>query len=276
MNAPGQAGQTGMGCPAGAGETKVIMVKFQPYAHLPGGFSQNDGTIDFYGRINSLLRGDMRVLDLGAGRAAWFEDDPSAYRRSLRLLKGKVAEVIATDVDEAVQQNRSCDRALLMEDGIIPLEDNSVDMVIADYVLEHVDDADGFRAEVSRVLRPGGYFCARTPHKWSYVSVLARLLGNAHHIPILSRAQPDRKAVDVFPTRYRLNTLHTVRSCFAGFEDFSLIYRPDPAYYFGNRSLYHALGFLHRLMPAALSGGLFVFLQKPGRAPGRPEHKASC
>lgn len=236
---------------------------YLPYAHLPGGFSPNDGTIDFYGRINALIRPEMRVLDLGAGRAGWFEDDPVTYRRELRLLKGKVAEVVAADVDDAVMQNRSSDRNVLIENGRIPVPDASFDVVVADYVLEHIVDVPAFRAEIDRVLRPGGHFCARTPHKWSYVSILARLSGNSRHTRILSRAQPTRKEIDVFPTAYRLNTPGAIAASFAGYASQSFVYRTDPAYFFGSRAVYGVLSLLHRVMPVALCGSFFVFLRKP-------------
>ena len=49
---------------------------FDPYKNMVGGFSPNDGTIGFYLRVNSIVERDSVVLDLGAGRAAWFNDDP--------------------------------------------------------------------------------------------------------------------------------------------------------------------------------------------------------
>lgn len=225
-------------------------------------YSSNDGTIEFYGRINSILAPDMHVLDLGAGRAGWFEDDPCAYRKGIRLLTGKVAKVIATDVDPAVLKNRACDRALVMEGNTIPLPDASIDMIVADWVLEHVDDPNAFHNEVNRVLRPGGYFCARTPHGFSYLSMFARLIANSSHSRLLRKIQPSRKAEDVFPTRYRINSLTQVRKHFSSFEDYSYIFRPDPAYYFGSMSIYYVLEFLHRIFPAPLSGCLYVFLRK--------------
>lgn len=35
-----------------------------------GGFGANDGTLDFYLRINTALQPDMTIVDLGAGRGA--------------------------------------------------------------------------------------------------------------------------------------------------------------------------------------------------------------
>lgn len=237
-------------------------MQYNPHERMIGGFSPNDGTIEFYGRINSILSPDMTVLDLGAGRAEWFEDGKCEYKRQLQLLKGKVKEVIATDVAPAVLSNRACDRSILMSENKICLPDSSVDIVIADWVLEHIKAPMEFKSEVDRVLKPGGYFFARTPHGASYLSIAARLVPNRLHSIVLKKIQPDRKAQDVFPTFYRLNSLNSVRSVFFNYFDYSYIFRPNPAYFFGSRFVYKLQSLVHRLLPAFFYGFLYVCLQK--------------
>ncbi len=235
---------------------------FNPFGKVLGGYSQSDGTIDFYGRINSVLKPEFKILDLGAGRAAWYEDDDVEYRRSLRQLKGKVAEVIAADIDPIVKENRASDRQIVIGDRSIPLRDNSIDLIVADYVLEHIDDVDQFKKEVDRILKVGGYFCARTPHKFHYVSMAARAVNNNNHPAWLRSIQPGRKSIDVFPTQYKLNTFSAVRAVFDDYDDFSFLYRADPSYFFGNKYIFNFLAMTHRLMPAFFSGNLFIFLRK--------------
>jgi len=235
---------------------------FEPYSKVFGGYSQNDGTVDFYGRINFILKPEFKVLDLGAGRAAWYEDDKNLYRKSVRLMKGKVAEVIAADVDPIVAENRAADRTVLIENGTVPLSDHSVDLIIADYVLEHIDDAALFTSEVDRLLKSGGYFCARTPHKYSYVALGSRIVSNGQHSSVLGQLQPERKEVDVFPTRYKMNTLSQIAQLFPDYEDASFLYRTEPSYFFGSKPLHTLLSLSHRFMPAPLCGNLFIFLRK--------------
>jgi SAM-dependent methyltransferase len=230
--------------------------------NLFSGFSPSDGTVDFYTRIGCFIQPEFEVLDLGAGRAAWYEDDSNKCRRSLRFLKGRVANVVAADVDEAVLQNCTADETVVLQQGALPFEDQRFDLIIADYVLEHIDDPAGFAAEVARVLKPGGLFAARTPHKYCYVAMIARLVSNEKHSRVLSKVQPDRKEIDVFPTRYRLNRLRDISASFPAFENKSFIFRSDPAYFFGNKYLFKMQDFLHRLMPAFFAGNLFVFLVK--------------
>jgi hypothetical protein len=49
-------------------------MKYNPNSKFVGGFTNNDGTIDFYLRVKALANENSVVLDLGAGRAAWNED----------------------------------------------------------------------------------------------------------------------------------------------------------------------------------------------------------
>ncbi|RYH07913.1 class I SAM-dependent methyltransferase [Tropicimonas sp. IMCC6043] len=237
---------------------------FDPQSSLMGGVLPGDGTVDFYLRVATIVDARTVLLDLGAGRGEWFEDDDVPLRRNLRLMKGRAVEVIGVDVDPAVLENRSVDRAAVITDGVIPVPDGAVDVIVCDYVLEHVDDVAGFAAEIDRVLKPGGWFCARTPSKWHYIAMAGRIMSNGLASRLIRRSQPDRKQEDVFPTVYKLNRLRDVAAAFPSYESRSFVFRTRPSYFFGNRALFWAFDFLHRVMPAAFSGNLFVFLKKSG------------
>lgn len=230
-----------------------------------GGFLPLDGTIEFYSRVKALARPTDLAVDLGAGRGAWFEEDESDFRREMRKLKGHVAHVVGCDIDPAVLGNRAVDSARLLAPGQRwPFDDASVDLIVSDYVLEHIEDPQAFAAEVHRVLKPGGWLCARTPTKYNYVSIGARLVSNVRHARVLSAAQPGRKAEDVFPTAYRLNTRNDLDRAFspARFENLSYTYSSEPQYHFGRVWVYRTFQFLHWLLPRAMTGNLFIFLRK--------------
>lgn len=239
------------------------MSVYDPGSEMIGGFSVRDGTIDFYLRVNALASKDMVVLDLGAGRAGWFEDDICKTRNRIRLLKGKVRSLIAADVDKAVLENRASDHQLIIQNGSIQLEKNSVDLIVADYVLEHIEDVEKFINLVNSCLKSGGWFCARTPHKFSYVSLISSIVKNADHSRFLRKIQPNRKEIDVFPTKYRMNTLSDISKAFIGWGNKSFIFKTEPAYYFGKKSVFNFLSIAHSVLPKEMCGNLFVFVQKP-------------
>ena len=232
-----------------------------------GGFTAYDGTVEFYSRVKALTKPDMRVVDFGAGRGAWYEDEDSQFRRDMRLLKGAVREVIGIDVDPAVLENQAIDVGHVLEAGCqLPLEDASVDLIVSDYVFEHIENPIWLAAEFDRIVKPGGWICARTPTKYNYVSVAARLVTNIKHASVLRIAQPGRKAEDVFPTAYRLNSKMDVAKAFPPerFTDRTYIYCFEPQYHFGSVFVYRFFQFVHWLLPARLHGNLYIFLQKNG------------
>ena len=240
------------------------IVRLHPEMKL-GGYSAYDGTIEFYGRVKGLVKSQMCVLDFGAGRGAWYEEEDSPIRRDVRLLKGHVSEVIGCDLDAAVLDNKAVDRSVLLRpDEPWPFDASSIDLIIADYVLEHLADPGAFASEITRILKPGGWLCARTPTRYNYVSVLARVVRNVDHARVLRRVQPGRKDVDVFPTLFRLNTHSAVRKAFRPeqFEDCSYLYSFEPQYHFGSAAMYRLLRIAHRFLPTALHANLFVFLRK--------------
>lgn len=229
-----------------------------------GGFTSKDGTVEFYQRVNALLNESMHVLDFGAGRGAWFEDDNCEYRRNTRLIKGKVASVTGCDVDTAVLKNRSVDDAVVLQNEELPFADNTFEIIIADYVLEHVADPGWVAKEFERVLRPGGWICARTPNKFSYGALCTRLIANKWHHRILKYAQPDRKELDVFPTKFLLNSSKQIETFFLP-EKFSVTVYPfqsEPAYHFNRKSLFALMLLLDKLLPVRWASNLFVFIKK--------------
>ncbi|MAN65055.1 class I SAM-dependent methyltransferase [uncultured Hyphomonas sp.] len=232
-----------------------------------GGFTRRDGTIAFYARVNALLAQTSRVLDFGAGRGRGHEDE-CQFRKSLLQLNGKAAEIIGVDVDPVVTTNPNLDQAMIIEPSQpINLPDNHFDIIVADWVLEHLDDPVWFAAEMQRLLKPGGWLCARTPNKWGLTGVGARLLPNRFHSSMLHKLSDTRQEQDVFPTRYRLNTLSAVRRYFPErlWEQCSYIENAEPPYVLRSVAASRMVQLFWRLSPTGFYTNLFVFLRKrPG------------
>ena len=235
---------------------------FKPGENLLGGYHELDGTIEFYGRINAILKKSDSVLDLGAGRGSWYSTDDCSYRREIHDLKKKVKYLVGIDIDDAVLENPTTHKNLTMSENKIPLEDNSMDIIVADWVLEHVQNPNEFISEIDRVLKPGGIFCARTPHKYKYVSLFASLIKNQIYLKLLKFIQPQRKERDIFPTAYKLNTLQTIRRKFKNYKDFSYLYTSHPSYYAENQILFKLFAFFHKVLPAVMVSEIFVFSKK--------------
>jgi SAM-dependent methyltransferase len=229
-----------------------------------GGFTDVDGTLVFYSRLRALLSAESVVVDIGCGRGKR-ADDRVPFRRDLTALRGSCRRLVGIDVDPVGEQNPGVDEFRLITEARWPLEDASVDLAFADLVLEHLDDPLTFFREAARVIKPGGYFCARTANKWGYVTFASRLIPNRLHARVLGRAQPDRARQDVFPTRYRCNTRRGLAGLLrtGGFSDNVVYgYEAEPSYLSFSRVAY-AFGVLHqRFAPRAIKAALFVFARR--------------
>ena len=124
-------------------------------------------TVDFkYFKLN---KGD-RVLDLGCGEgrhviSAYLEEDIDAIGVDLCLddLKSTQEKFAAFEDKENSDKLFALTSANALH---LPFSDNSFDKVICSEVLEHIPDYEGALAEVERILKPGGLFCASVPRFW--------------------------------------------------------------------------------------------------------------
>ncbi|MEZ4454212.1 MAG: class I SAM-dependent methyltransferase [Nannocystaceae bacterium] len=150
-------------------------------------------------RVLARLRADAVVLDLGAGAGIVRQMD----------LRGHAARICGVDLDPRVVDNPFLDEAKVADGASIPYDDATFDVVVADNVLEHLDDPTGVLREVARVLRPGGSFLFKTPNRRHYMPLIARMTPLWFHRAV-NRLR-GREVVDTFPTRYRVNTPADVR-----------------------------------------------------------------
>lgn len=139
------------------------------------------------------------VLDLGAG-------DGHNSSMSFKEVFGRVCGI---DPDPRVLENPLLDEAKVAFGDNIPYQDETFDAVVADNVLEHLHSPEVVFAEVSRVLKPGGLFFAKTPNRTHYVTIAAQLTPHGFHC-FYNRLR-GRAEADTFPTRYRANTPTAIR-----------------------------------------------------------------
>jgi len=239
-----------------------LLLRFYPETRF-GGFTSVDGTVSFYFRVHALTNSDSVVLDVGCGRGE-YQDDPVTPRRELRIFKSKVRRVIGIDVDDAGESNPYLDQFRKIVGDRWPIEDASVDVCVCDFVLEHILDADAFFREVSRILRNGGYFCARTPNARGYVAWISRLVPNHLHAEVIAKVQDRRTEEDVFPTVYRCNSIGQLRRQLTrhGFEHHVTTQMAEPSYFNFSSVAYFLGSVFHRYAPQWCGTTIFAFARK--------------
>lgn len=244
-------------------DNRELVSRFYPESNV-GGFSHVDGTVAFYTQISAVLRPTDYVLDFGAGRGELLQDDDVDYRREISNLKGRCAHLDGCDVDDVVLENPFLDEAKVLTPGApLPYPDERFDIVVARSVFEHIDDPVTTARELLRVVKPGGLIAAITPNYYGYIALGARAVPNKLHARALTAVQPDRKAQDVFPTRYRMNTPSALRNAFGeGVDLYVSRGASEPGYHFGRPAVFRAVKWLDKHLPNALQPTLFVYIRK--------------
>jgi SAM-dependent methyltransferase len=122
----------------------------------------------------------------------------------------------------------------------LPLTDNSVDIVVARWLVEHLEHPEQALREFARVLRKGGIVYIKTPNLYNYGTILSRLTPTAFHNLLRNAAGQGEN----IPTYYRANTKAELRAlaASAGLTVRNVECRPYSfMYYSFNRRLFVAM-----------------------------------
>jgi len=133
-----------------------------------------------YTKMHRLLReryGDLagkRILDLGSSRGLLLARFPESERLGIEIdpqerERGAPHVEAVEHFINAFDGNRMVAR--------LPFEDDSVDVVLAGEIIEHIVDTEGFLRDIARVLRPGGAIVLTTPNILWWKHRLALLAG---------------------------------------------------------------------------------------------------
>ena len=150
--------------------------------------------------VDKHVRPGLRILHLGCG---W---DKAGVTRPYT----DRCEVVGLDPDPSVAE-RFHSTFVLGTAEQLPFEADSFDLVVSEYVLEHVERPEAAFAEVGRVLKPGGHVIALTPNRYSYKSLAAALTPHVLH-QWLNKQLRGFDEADIYPTVYRANTPERLRT----------------------------------------------------------------
>ncbi len=224
------------------------------YARLNPGWRPSGE--EFEALVRKHIGPTVRVLDLGCGRGGVME----LFWREVRLAIGLDPDY-GSLAGHRTRTWSSSDLSGLARVGMplvcalgdaLPFPDESFDLVIALWVLEHLAQPGRVLGDIHRVLVPGGRFLFLTP--------------NAHHPLILfnrfSWAFPavqrvlvprlyGRAEADTFRVRYRANTLARLRALAEahGFRVISFRAIKDPTYLAFSNWLFVISVALERILP---------------------------
>jgi SAM-dependent methyltransferase len=124
--------------------------------------------------IERLPHDPVRILDVGLGGA----EDLLALREQTRDLHVEIYGIECAPWRVAQARGRGIEVFPIdIERDPIPLPDASLDVLMANHVVEHLKELFFFFSEVSRVVRPGGLCIIGCPNLGSWHNRLALLIG---------------------------------------------------------------------------------------------------
>lgn len=205
--------------------------------------------------IASFITPESVILDIGCGRTDYMAD-----------LYAQVKRVIGQDPDaQALAENPVITEKLVGDFEILnTLPDNSVDMIVSAWTLEHLPDADKLFIQIQRLLKPKGKFIALTPNRSGIPSIISRLIPNSLHPKIVYRLW-GRAEENTYPTFYRLNNRKKIQK-YCDSHNLTLTdiqYLKDPSYYIRRLKDTHWVYKIHRMFPKNISEGLLITITKP-------------
>jgi SAM-dependent methyltransferase len=193
--------------------------------------------------VRSHVTPNSHVLDLGCGRGGVVE----LIWRDVKLAAG-------LDPDApSLSEHRGAGMPVIRGVGErLPFLDDSFDLIVCLWVLEHLEEPANTLREVRRALRPGGHFVFVTPNLRNPLMLVNRI-GKA--LPALQRRLVPRfygrVEADTFPVQYRANTVDAIRAHAkaSGLEVYDMRVVPDPTYLAVNSFMFRASVMSERVMP---------------------------
>lgn len=147
-----------------------------------------------YQRLRPLLRGDVRILDVGGGRSPFLPPD----------MRPAGTRYVGTDIDP---EELRCappgayDDAFAWDITTAPPVAERFDVLVSWQVLEHVDSMERALSNLKAVLAPGGVLLAQLTGARAAFALLTRVLPLKLRVGLMVKLLGHHEE-DHFPTRY--------------------------------------------------------------------------
>jgi ubiquinone/menaquinone biosynthesis C-methylase UbiE len=111
---------------------------------------------------NFCLKPNDRILELGCGNAVFWKAIADRVPTGVKLTLSDFSEGMLESAKSNTNKLIFIENYAVIDAQYLPQDDNTFDVVIANYMLYHVPLVEKALSEISRVLKPNGFFFAAT------------------------------------------------------------------------------------------------------------------
>jgi SAM-dependent methyltransferase len=155
----------------------------------------------YYDKLRPIVQ-DKIWVDLGCGHhvfGEWMLNEQTQVLAACRSAFG-------VDLDwPGLKAHAGISNKIFADLAHLPIESNSVEVVSANMVAEHLPEPGAILREIHRVLKPGGTFVFHTPNYFGWTTQVASRMPESMKKTLI-RFLERRQEADVFPAHYRINT----------------------------------------------------------------------
>lgn len=157
--------------------------------------------------LESHTRDRKDWLDLGCGHQLL----PPWRHEQEKQLAARARTLVGFDYDfDALRKHRTITDRVRGDVSKLPFPGDTFDLMSSNMVFEHLKEPAIQLAEIFRVLRPGGMLIFHTPNKYGYGVLIGLLFPGWVKVKLAWLLQ-GRKAEDVYPAYYRINSTSAIR-----------------------------------------------------------------
>lgn len=182
-------------------------------------------TLDIYNElVSSVINDGTVLLDAGCGKKSLMaRHNPGA------------SMAVGMDIsEEAIKRNRAFKFRITGDSYKLPFRDERFNLVVSQWMIEHIERPETVMAEFHRVLKRDGHLIVVTNSLYHPMMLLSALLPAGFRDALKRRIFPSYIDEDTFPTYYKFNSLSTMDRVLtdAGFKKIFASYTGAPFFLF--------------------------------------------
>lgn len=203
-------------------ELNILIQKYNPHY-----ISVEDRVREIAKQINL---NSALILNAGCGEGTW--------SKIHKYLSNHKTVGIGIGIKD-LMKNNVVDFRIGGDLGNLPFKDNMFDLIICEWVAEHLDRPEDVMKEFYRVLKPNGYLFISTSNVLNPIILLGGKIFPYSIVRRLHKILYNVEEEDVFPLRYKFNTLRKISKTMKelGFREDILMTANNPWYLKFNRVL---------------------------------------